>query len=72
MISHRVYLKIHLHVSSSPPLFAATPWLDGKHVVFGEVVEGMKHVKQMEAVGTRHGTPSADVIIDDCGELKQE
>ncbi|MBL9076970.1 MAG: peptidylprolyl isomerase [Planctomycetes bacterium] len=48
----------------------ATPWLDGKHVVFGKVVEGMAIVTKMEAVGSRTGTPAQDVEIADCGELK--
>ena len=48
----------------------ATPWLDGKHVVFGKVVDGMKVVTAMEAVGSKTGTPSADVVIGECGELK--
>ena len=47
-----------------------TPWLDGKHVVFGKVVEGMKVLDAMEAVGSRSGSTSADVVIADCGELK--
>ena len=47
-----------------------TDWLDGKHVVFGKVVEGMDVVKKMEAVGSRSGQTSADVTIADCGELK--
>ena len=48
----------------------ATPWLDGKHVVFGKVVEGMKVLDAMEATGSRSGSTSADVVIADCGELK--
>ena len=47
-----------------------TSWLDGKHVVFGKVVEGMKVLDAMEATGSRSGSTSADVVIADCGELK--
>ena len=47
-----------------------TPWLDGKHVVFGKVVEGMKVLDAMEATGSRSGSTSQDVVIADCGELK--
>lgn len=47
-----------------------TDWLDGKHVVFGKVVEGMDVVKAVEAVGSRGGQTSAKVVIEDCGELK--
>jgi len=47
-----------------------TPWLDGKHVVFGKVVDGMKVLSAMEAAGSRAGTTSADVVIADCGEVK--
>ncbi|MFO0646876.1 MAG: peptidylprolyl isomerase [Polyangiales bacterium] len=46
-----------------------TSWLDGKHVVFGKVVEGMNVVQAMEAAGSRSGTTSADVVIADCGQL---
>jgi len=47
----------------------ATPWLDGKHVVFGNVTDGLDVVKNMEAVGSRGGTPSKAVKIADSGEL---
>ncbi|HEY9735472.1 MAG TPA: peptidylprolyl isomerase [Trichocoleus sp.] len=46
-----------------------TPWLDGKHVVFGSVVEGMDVVRQIEQVGTPSGAPRQAVVIADCGQL---
>ncbi|KAI6021426.1 hypothetical protein PISMIDRAFT_166208 [Pisolithus microcarpus 441] len=42
-------------------------WLDNKHVVFGEVVEGMDVVQAVEAQGTRSGQPRARVQITDSG-----
>lgn len=47
-----------------------TPWLDGRHVVFGSVVEGMDVVKKMESLGSPSGRPSAKIAIADCGQLK--
>merc|ERR1712241_365884 len=46
-----------------------TSWLDGKHVVFGEVVRGMDVVKAVEALGSRSGRPSKDIRIANSGEL---
>lgn len=43
--------------------------LDGKHVVFGKVVEGMEVVKAMEAKGSQSGKTSSKVIIANCGQL---
>lgn len=48
---------------------AKTEWLDGKHVVFGQVVEGLDVVRKMEAVGSNSGNPSKKVTIKNCGEL---
>lgn len=48
-----------------------TPWLDGNHVVFGKVVEGMDVVKAVEKLGSRSGTPSQQVVIEECGEVKE-
>merc|ERR1712070_981600 len=52
---------------------AATPHLDGKHVVFGKVIEGHEFVRTVE--GTKTGAndkPDLDCVIADCGELKDE
>ncbi|KAH0565709.1 hypothetical protein GP486_000901 [Trichoglossum hirsutum] len=49
---------------------AITSWLDGRHVVFGEVLEGYDVVEQIENVPKGGGdTPAEDVKIVKCGEL---
>jgi len=49
-----------------------TPWLDGKHAVFGKVLEGMDIVKLIESHGSQSGKPSKNVKIAASGELPME
>lgn len=50
-----------------------TPHLDGKHVVFGEVLAGKSIVRQIENIQTGpNDKPARDCVIVDCGELKGE
>ncbi|XP_034944337.1 peptidyl-prolyl cis-trans isomerase-like [Chelonus insularis] len=51
--------------------YVKTGWLDGKHVVFGKVVEGMDVVRRLESYGSQSGKTSKKVMIADCGQLDQ-
>ena len=48
---------------------ATTEWLDGKHVVFGKVVEGMDVVTAVEKVGSESGKTSKSVVVSASGQL---
>ena len=43
--------------------------LDGKHVVFGSVVEGMDVVRKVETYGSDSGKTSKKIVVADCGQL---
>lgn len=51
---------------------AETPWLDGKHVVFGELVvvgpEDEAFIREIEACGTQSGKPKVRIFIEDCSD----
>jgi len=46
-----------------------TTWLDGKHVVFGQVVEGLDVVRNMESFGSENGKTKQPVAIENSGQL---
>ncbi|KAJ2906987.1 Peptidyl-prolyl cis-trans isomerase-like 1 [Coemansia aciculifera] len=48
-----------------------TAWLDGKHVVFGKVLDdnSMAVVKKIESYGTSSGQTKAKLVIEKCGEI---
>nr|CCA22707.1 unknown putative [Albugo laibachii Nc14] len=48
---------------------ALTSWLDGRHVVFGKVVEGLNVLKKIESRGSEHGQPKEVIVIVESGEL---
>ena len=48
---------------------AKTPWLNGKHVVFGQVVEGLDTVTKIESYGSPVGKTMKKIMIDDCGQV---
>ena len=47
--------------------FEKTSWLDGRHVVFGEVLEGVDVVKALEKIGTGQGRPTKTARIANSG-----
>lgn len=51
--------------------FVKCEWLNGKHTVFGTVVEGIKVLDAIEATGSNSGKPSKPCKIIDCGEVKE-
>lgn len=46
---------------------APLPWLDGKNVAFGEVIEGMEVIRVIESLGTKTGKPKKSIRVKDCG-----
>ena len=49
--------------------FIPCNWLDGKHCVFGKVVDGFPVLDALESVGSQSGQTKAPCVIADCGQL---
>ena len=47
-----------------------TPHLDGKHVVFGQVINGKNIVREIENLPTQSDKPNQDVVVTACGQLE--
>jgi peptidylprolyl isomerase len=50
--------------------FVNTPWLDGGHVVFGKIIDGLPLLKVLESCGSQSGKTKQLIQIADCGEIK--
>jgi peptidylprolyl isomerase len=50
--------------------FAPCKGLDGKHTVFGKIVEGLNVLKTIESIGTANGKPRSKINISNCGLIK--
>lgn len=48
---------------------AKSPHLDGKHVVFGRIVEGFDVVDAMNTVSAKREAPVKAIVIEECGEM---
>uniref|UniRef100_A0A2L2Y3U4 Peptidyl-prolyl cis-trans isomerase n=1 Tax=Parasteatoda tepidariorum TaxID=114398 RepID=A0A2L2Y3U4_PARTP len=48
---------------------AKTTWLDGKHVVFGQVIDGMDVIKKVESYGSQSGKTSKKITVTNSGQL---
>jgi hypothetical protein len=59
-----LFILLQFFITTAP-----TPWLDGKHVVFGRVTSGMEVVKQVESLGSASGRTSQQISIVDCGQI---
>lgn len=46
------------------------PWLDNRHVVFGQVVSGMDVLAEMDSYGSSLGQPDKKIVIANCGQLE--
>ena len=58
-----------VHVDTHTHTRACTHRLDGKHVVFGKVIDGMDVIKQVEGYGSESGKTSKKIVVSDCGQL---
>jgi peptidylprolyl isomerase len=61
----------HTNGSQAFITFDAAPHLDGRHVVFGQVLKGFDVVEELERLGSPSGAPSGKIIIKDSGVIRE-
>lgn len=49
--------------------FGPADWLDGYHTIFGEMIEGDDTLTLLQLTGSKSGTPTSKVVIEDCGQI---
>jgi cyclophilin family peptidyl-prolyl cis-trans isomerase len=73
LLTHHSTFAFHVYHDCSGSQFfictVDTPWLDGKHCVFGKVTDGLDVVDKMEEMGSSSGKTATRIVIKDCGEL---
>jgi len=63
----KVNSKFLITLNSEP-----MPWMDKKHVVVGQVIEGLSTLKLIEQFGSVNGSVKSEIIIIDCGNINKE
>lgn len=61
--------KPHTNGSQFCITLAPCPWLDGRYVVFGQLIKGEEVVRKVEAIGSKRGCPKYIVKIKNCGQM---
>merc|ERR1712007_207478 len=68
-VSYQWQMQVQILLSQFFITTVPCPWLDGKHVVFGEVVQGLDVVKRVEGLGSPSGATRARIVVAKSGEL---
>lgn len=62
---------VHRNTSTFFISVAPQPQMDGRNVVFGEVIDGFDTIEEISGVFNVMGKPADDIVIEDCGVLEE-